>query len=76
MITTHTTASQLCDLGDHEIVGEVYESRTGNWLVPGDMVCVMLACAAHAPQLAAHTRTWWELWMATDGAACGYSSLS
>lgn len=71
-----TTVSRRCDVGDHEIDGEVHEARTGNWLVPGDMVCVMLACAEHAPQAAAHTRAWWEEWMATDGAAYGYSSLS
>lgn len=74
--TTHTTVSQLCDVEYHEIDGEVYEARTGNWLVPGDMVCVMLSCAEHAAQLAAHTRAWWEQWMASEGAGYGYSSLS
>ncbi len=78
MATTDTTRTVAphCDAGDHEIVGDVYEARTGNWLIPGDMVCVMLACADHAAQLGAHTRAWWELWLATDGAAYGYSSLS
>ena len=65
-----------CDIGDHDIVGDVYEARTGNWLAPGDMVCVMLACAEHAESAAAHTRAWWEHWMATEGATFGYSSLS
>ncbi len=78
MATTDTTVTVAprCDAGDHEITGEVYEARTGNWLIPGDMVCVMLACADHAAQLGAHTRAWWELWLVTEGAAYGYSSLS
>jgi hypothetical protein len=49
-----SVASPRCDVGDHDIVGEVYEARTGNWLIPGDMVCVMLACAEHAEAAAAH----------------------
>jgi hypothetical protein len=65
-----------CDIGDHDIVGDVYEARTGNWLLAGDMVCVMLACAEHAEAAAAHTRAWWEHWMVTEGATFGYSSLS
>ena len=78
MVTTDTTVTVAprCDAGDHEITGEVYEARTGNWLVPSDMVCVMLACADHAPLLAAHTRAWWEQWLVTDGARYGYHSLS
>ena len=75
MATTVTDAPR-CDVGDHEIAGEIYEARTGNWLVPGDMVCVMLACADHADQVAAHTRAWWDNWLATEGAAYGYTSLS
>jgi hypothetical protein len=74
--TTETTVSRMCDIGDHPIVGEVHEARTGNWLVPGDMVCVMLACAGHARQAGAHPRAWWELWMLTEGADYGYSTLS
>lgn len=76
MTATQTTVSQHCDIGDHEIAGEVYESRTGNWLVPGDMVCVMTACADHAQDAAAHPRAWWEEWLLTEGATLGYSSLS
>jgi hypothetical protein len=71
-----TVSPRTCDIGDHEIVGEVYEARTGSWLVPGDMVCVMLACTEHAEEAAADTRAWWEQWMATEGATYGYSSLS
>ena len=71
-----SVASPRCDVGDHDIVGEVYEARTGNWLIPGDMVCVMLACADHAEAAAAHPRAWWEEWMAGEGASFGYSSLS
>jgi hypothetical protein len=78
MATTDTTLTVAphCDAGDHEIVGDVYEARTGNWLVPGDMVCVMLACADHAPLLGAHPRAWWEQWLVNDGARYGYYSLS
>ena len=75
MPTTATVAPR-CDACDREIVGEVYEARTANWLVPGDMVCVMWACADHAAQLAAHPRAWWDNWLDTEGAAFGYSSLS
>jgi hypothetical protein len=71
-----SVTSARCDVGDHDIVGELYEARTGNWLTPGDMVCVMLACADHAEGAAAHTRAWWEEWMAGEGASFGYSSLS
>ncbi len=76
MTISHTTYIRHCDVGDHDIVGEVYEARTGNWLVPGDMVCVMLACAAHAAQAGAHPRAWWEQWLTSEGAEFGYSSLS
>ena len=76
MPTTETTVSHLCDVGDHPIVGEVHESRTRNWADCADMVCVMQACAEHAPQLGAHTRAWWERWLVTEGAAYGYFSLS
>ena len=71
-----TTMTPRCDVGDHEIVGEVHEARTANWLIPGDMVCVMWACVDHAPQLAAHPRAWWELWLDNEGAGYGYSTLS
>ena len=73
---TTVTAAPRCDACDHKIVGEIYEARTANWLYPDDMVCVMWACADHAPQLGAHTRAWWEHWLATEGGACGYVSLS
>ena len=77
MTTPDTTVTpKRCDIGDHDIIGDVHEARTGNWLVPGDMGCVMLACAEHAQVAAAHTREWWEGWMATEGAGYGYSSLS
>ena len=77
MATLRTTVTaKTCDIADHDIIGEVYEARTGNWLIPGDMVCVMLACAEHAEQAGAHTREWWEAWLASDGAEFGYSSLS
>lgn len=76
MTAIQPTASQHCDIGDHEILGEVHECRTGNWLVPGDMVCVMTTCADHAEQAAAHPRAWWVQWLRTEGASLGYSSLS
>ena len=76
MTAPSTSSTPRCDIGDHDIVGEVFEARTGNWLVPGDMVCVMRACADHAEAAAAHSRAWWERWMMTEGAAFGYSSLS
>ena len=66
----------ICDFDFHEFEGEVYESRTGNWLVPGDMVCVLHSCAEHAETLAAHTRAWWERWLETQGRAWGYLTLS
>lgn len=66
----------VCDFDDHRFVGEVYESRTGNWLIPGDMVCVMKSCRRHAPQLAAHPRRWWERWLREEGALLGYQTLS
>ena len=73
---TTVTVAPRCDACDREILGDVYESRTGNWLVPGDMVCVMLACSDHATLLAAHTRAWWDRWLVTEGRAYGYVSLS
>ena len=76
MATHTTTVTPRCDACDREIAGEVYEARSANIYIPGDMVCVMRACADHAAQLAAHTRAWWELWIANEGAALGYSSLS
>ena len=33
-----TVTTKRCDIGDHDIVGQIHEARTGNWLVPGDMV--------------------------------------
>ena len=69
-------APRRCDVGDHDIIGEAHEARTGNWAVPGDMVCVMVTCADHAPLAGAHPRAWWEQWLAGEGAAFGYSSLS
>lgn len=74
--TTTTTITQRCEAGDHDFDGEVFEARTGNWAVPGDMVCVMTACAEHAESAAAHTRAWWEHWMGAEGVTFGYSSLS
>ena len=67
---------KVCDFDQHRFTGEVFESRAGNWLVPGDLVCVLQACAEHAPQLAAHPRSWWEQWLRTEGASYGYMSLS
>jgi hypothetical protein len=69
-------SEQVCDFNDHRFTGEVFESRTGNWLVPGDMVCVMRTCADHAEVLAAHPRSWWVEWLEGEGAAMGYTSLS
>ncbi len=66
----------ICDFDDHRFEGEVYESRTRNWLVPGDMVCVMASCATHAEELGAHPRAWWEHWLETQGRDWGYLSLS
>ena len=74
--TTKTTTTKHCDIGDHGFDGEVYEARTGNWAVPGDMVWVMTACAHHSEAAGAHPRAWWVRWLATEGAAFGYSSLS
>jgi len=65
----------VCDFDDHRFTGEVFESRTGN-IVPGDMVCVLRSCADHAEALGAHPRRWWEEWLAGEGAAFGYTSLS
>lgn len=76
MATNETTTTHRCDIGDHDFAGEVFEARTGNWLVPGEMVCVMTACADHASEAAAHPRAWWVEWLATEGAQFGYSSLS
>jgi hypothetical protein len=76
MAISETTTTQRCDVGDHDFDGEVFEARTGNWAVPGDMVCVMTTCAAHSEAAAAHPRMWWVRWLATEGAALGYSSLS
>ncbi len=52
------------------------EVRTGNWLEPGDMVCVMVTCAEHAAAVGAQSRHWWEHWLDDEGAAWGYTSLS
>ena len=76
MTAPQTTVPHHCDIADHDFVGEVYESRTGNWLAPGDMVWVMTACADHATEAAAHPRAWWEAWLRTEGSELGYSSLS
>jgi hypothetical protein len=76
MTATHSNASHRCDIGDHDFDGEVFEARTGNWLVPGDMVWVMTACAGHASEAAAHPRAWWVEWLRSEGAELGYSSLS
>ncbi len=76
MATTTSIAVQLCDVGDHPIDGEVFEARTGNWLVPGDMVCVMAACEEHAELIGAHPRSWWKRWLAGEGSEQGYTSLS
>ena len=56
MAIRETTTTHRCDIGDHDFDGEVFEARTGNWLVPGDMVSVMTACADHAEAAAAHPR--------------------
>jgi len=76
MATGETTTTPRCDVGDHDIDGEIFEARTRNWAVPGDMVCVMLSCAEHAESAAAHTQAWWVQWLKAEGAAFGYSSLS
>lgn len=76
MDISHTTYIRHCDVGDHDIVGEAYEARTANWLVHGDMVCVMVACSAHADEVGAHTRAWWNQWLRAEGAGLGYTSLS
>jgi hypothetical protein len=52
------------------------EVRTGNWLEPHDMVCVMVTCAEHAEAVGAQSRAWWEHWLDDQGRASGYSSLS
>ena len=76
MAITETTTTYRCDIGDHDFDGEVFEARTGNWLVPGDMVWVMTACESHSEAAGAHPRSWWIEWLATEGAKFGYSSLS
>ncbi len=76
MAVTEQTSEHSCDVEDHLFVGEVFEARTSNWLIPGDMVCVMHACADHAPTVAAHTRSWWEEWLRGEGAEWGYTTLS
>ncbi|MGH8917994.1 MAG: hypothetical protein ACRD0H_06590 [Actinomycetes bacterium] len=76
MAATQVLTEQVCDFNDHHFTGEVFESRTGNWLVAGDMVCVMHSCAEHAHALAAHPRSWWEAWLQGEGASYGYISLS
>jgi hypothetical protein len=76
MAISETTTTHRCDIGDHDFDGEVFEARTGNWLVPGDMVCVMATCEAHSEAAGAHPRAWWVEWLRTEGATFGYSSLS
>lgn len=76
MAIRETTTAHRCDIGDHDFLGEVCESRTANWLAPGDMVWVMTACEAHSEAAGAHPRAWWEKWLRTEGATFGYSSLS
>ena len=76
MAVTGETQEQRCDVGDHVFTGEVFESRTRNWLIPGDMVCVMHACAEHAEVLAAHPRRWWEEWLRGEGGEWGFTTLS
>jgi hypothetical protein len=76
MATTDTSTTQICDIGFHRFTGEPMEVRTGNWLEPGDMVCVMVTCAEHAAAVGAQSRHWWEQWLDDEGGACGYTSLS
>jgi hypothetical protein len=66
----------ICDFDSQPIEGEVYESRTANWLERSDMVCVLQSCAEHAEDLGAHPRAWWQRWLETEGRAWGYLSLS
>jgi hypothetical protein len=77
MPTTDTsTTTQTCDIGFHPFTGEAMEVRTGNWLEPHDMVCVMVTCAEHAEAVGAQSRAWWEHWLHGEGRASGYLSLS
>jgi hypothetical protein len=77
MATTDTsTTTQICDIGFHPFTSEPMEVRTGNWLEPGDMVCVMVTCAEHAAAVGAQSRHWWEHWLDDEGGAWGYTSLS
>ena len=76
MSVTAADDEQACDFDDHPFTGEVFEARTANWLIPGDIVCVMLVCAEHAPVLAAHPRSWWCEWLRGEGGAAGYTTLS
>jgi hypothetical protein len=76
MAATLTTTEHICDVGFHPFRGELMEVRTGNWLVAGDMVCVMATCAEHAADVGGHPRPWWEEWLAGEGATYGYTSLS
>jgi hypothetical protein len=76
MTATESNVSHRCDIANHDFDGEVFEARTGNWLVPGEMVWVMTACADHPTETAAHPRAWWVEWLRTEGAELGYSSLS
>ncbi len=77
MACTDTTERQhICDIGFHPFRGELMEVRTGNWLVPGDMVCVMTTCAEHAADVGGQPRPWWEEWLAGERATYGYTSLS
>ncbi|HEV2068554.1 MAG TPA: hypothetical protein VGR26_02030 [Acidimicrobiales bacterium] len=74
--TDASTTTQICDIGFHRFTGEAMEVRTGNWLEPTDMVCVMVTCAEHADMVGAQSRHWWEHWLDDEGGAWGYTSLS
>ena len=71
-----TTTEHICDVDFHPFSGEPMEVRTNNWLVPGDLVCVMVTCEAHAEAVGGHSEQWWQRWLDDEGAAQGYTSLS
>ncbi len=76
MAATPTTTEHTCDVGFHPFTGDPMEVRTANWLVPGDMVCVMVTCQEHAANAGGHPHQWWLQWLTDEGAAYGYTTLS
>jgi hypothetical protein len=52
------------------------EVRTDNGRDRSDLVCLTGTCGDHAGEVGAKPRRWWQEWLAGEGAAEGYLSLS